>query len=289
MLKNPVYIGKIRWSYYTEKSFIIDGEIVKKRVRNNDYIFVDGLHPAIVSQSEFDKAQQVRVESTYKCKNKNTSLMNPLSGIVYCKECGSMMTRLGPNHHVKYDTIKCLNRYCDNISAPLSLVEKKVIDILKDWLREYKLQVKNNSSNKEIKNRLALKHEALGTLREEIKNTEKQIANTYDLVESGVYSVEVFTERNKELAERKEKLLKSISDIEDEIKYEQDLITVKEKAIPLIKDILGNYAIINSAQTKNRLLKQIISRAEYLKTESNKRGNAFNDNFMLNVFPKLPE
>ena len=288
ILKNPVYIGKIRWSFYTIKKANVDGEIVKKRVRNNDYIYVDGLHPAITTQKEFDNAARLRTENTFKCINKDLSLKNPLSGVVYCRKCGSLMTRLGANHHVRYDTIKCLNKYCDNVSAPLSLVEAKVIEALKDWLKDYKLKVKRSSANADIKNRIALSNEALKNLRDEAKKIEKQISQTYDLVESGVYSVEVFTQRSKALAERRESILESISGTEEELRYEKKLITIKENAIPLIKDILGKYSIIDSAQIKNQLLKRIILRADYIKTEQNRRGNAYNENFALDIFPKLP-
>lgn len=289
ILKNPVYIGKIRWSYYSERRMNIDGEIKTRRLKNKDYIYVDGLHPAIISKEAFNKAQEMRAENTYKRTKNDLSLKNPLSGIVYCKKCGSMMSRLGPNHHTPYDTLRCLNRYCNNVSAPLYLIEKRLLENLQIWLDDYMLQLKDSSVNVELKSHLDIKKEKQNKLLDEIKKVEKQISQTYDLVESEVYTVEVFIQRNQELAKRKDDLQKAIDDIDKEINYESNVYILKENAIPLIERILDNYDEIESAAEKNMLLKSVILRADYIKDKPNPRGKGDNDNFTLYVYPKLPK
>lgn len=47
------------------------------------------------------------------------------------------MTRLGKNSRNKYDTIKCTNRKCDCVSAPIYLVEQSVLDSMRKWLSGY--------------------------------------------------------------------------------------------------------------------------------------------------------
>ncbi len=288
ILKNPVYIGMIRWAYNVEKKVNIDGEIKLKQFRNENYIYVKGLHPAIITKAEFDRAQKQRIDNTHKGLKKDLSLKNPLSGIVYCKKCGGMMGRLGPNAHVKYDTIKCYNRYCDNISAPLSSVENKLIISLKAWLADYKLKVKKNTVNDELINTIDIKKGAVKSCRDEIAKLDKQISQTYDLVESGVYTTELFIQRNKELADRKAALIKMINESEDDIRKKSSVLETKNKSIPHIEKVLEKYESVKTIDEKNSLLKSIIARAEYLKTEPNRRGNAYNDNFELIVYPILP-
>lgn len=58
--------------------------------------------------------------------------------------------------------------------------------------------------------------------------------------------------------------------------------------IPSVERVMDIYAQ-STPEEKNRLLKTIISRAEYIKTERNTRGNADRCNFTLNVTPLFPE
>ena len=134
-LKNPVYIGKIRWS------------------KGNENILVDGLHPAIIDDGTFNNAQQIRISNTRTPTRADFKLQNPLAGLVYCKKCGSLMNRLGPNNHCRYDTIRCSNKYCENVSAPIDLVERNMLTELKNWFRVYKLSIKDNNKNNHLETR----------------------------------------------------------------------------------------------------------------------------------------
>ena len=58
--------------------------------------------------------------------------------------------------------------------------------------------------------------------------------------------------------------------------------------IPSVERVMDIYAQ-STPEEKNRLLKTIISRAEYIKMERNTRGNADRCNFTLNVTPLFPE
>ena len=117
ILKNPVYIGKIRWS------------------KGNQDIYVDGLHPAVVDVDVFDRAQEIRKKKAHPPKKANVALKNPFTGIIYCKKCSSVVTRLGPNNHCNYETLRCSNKYCSTVAAPMDLVEKNMIDKLQKMVR----------------------------------------------------------------------------------------------------------------------------------------------------------
>lgn len=60
ILTNPVYIGKIRWNYRKNVKKIEDGNIITMRPRNEDYMLTDGLHPAIIPEELYYKAQELR-------------------------------------------------------------------------------------------------------------------------------------------------------------------------------------------------------------------------------------
>ncbi len=61
MLQNPVYIGKIRWNVNKSKKRIINNavEVEYYKASPEDVVLVDGLHPAIVDEAVFQKAQEL--------------------------------------------------------------------------------------------------------------------------------------------------------------------------------------------------------------------------------------
>lgn len=282
ILKNPVYIGKIRWSYKEEKKDRKTGQ--SHRTTRNEYIYVDGLHPAIISTKDFAEAQTVRKNNTSKRTKQTLTLQNPLSGIVRCKKCGALMTRLGPNTHCDYSTLKCSNKYCDNISAPITSVEKMVIHHLKLWLeraeitieKEYREQQKNKISKNSI-----------GRLKNELKIVENQIQKAFDFLEQGTYTVEVFTERNSVLSNRKKDIETKMAELEETNKKTINIKEIRERIIPKIKALVETYFDVEDAETRNTVLKTVLNGAQYCKTERNTRGKSDNINFELEIFPKM--
>ena len=290
ILKNPVYIGKIRWSYRPEKLQNIDGELKKCRAKNPDNcISVKGLHQAIIDDETFQKAQQQMESNTYKTVKKNCSLQNPFTGLIYCKKCGSLMTRLGKNKHTKYDTLICSNRYCNNVSVPMFLVEQKIIDNLSIWLSAYKFETKPIDKTAKTDNSMKAKKAVLKDLNIELKRIEIQITNTFNLVEQGIYTSEIFMQRNKVLSDKKDDVLAAISNIQADIQRESDVEIIKLNFIPKAENILKGYSELMTAKEKNDLLRTVIHRIEYLKECPNRRGQLYNDNFEVTIFPKYPQ
>lgn len=286
ILTNPVYIGKLRWLYNKEVKRKINGQICKRRITNNDPIYVDGLHPAIISVEIFEKAQTVRKANTNKTTKSDLTLQNPLSGVVYCRICGRSMSRLGRSKRKGYDSLRCPNRYCTNVSAPIYMVERKLIDTLRNWLSVYKMELDNEdeASKSDI---LTVWENALKESERELKGVEGQISSTYDLLEQGVYTVEMFTNRNKELSERREKILEQINNVKKQIETENKMRAVRREQIPAMEGLLDGYFQVESAQDRNGILRSLLTRAEYYKEERNTKGNLENYNFEIHVFPRL--
>jgi len=288
ILQNPIYTGKIRWSYRPEIKTKLDGETIKHRIIGNKPIYADGLHLAIIDTDVFDKAQIMRINNTHQCTKKNISLKNPLSGVIYCKKCGSTMTRLGENKHNSYDVLKCSNRHCDNVSAPLSLIEHKLVNELNIWLSNYEIQI-NQNTNKITKNQLEIEQSSIQSIKNEIIQIDKQISQTYDLLEREIYTIDIFTKRNKELSERKEQFIEDISDMEKQYKDEISISEIKNIYVPQFKQLLHEYPQIKSIQERNQIIKLIVARIDYLKNDSNHRGHLDNDNFELSISYTVPK
>jgi len=283
ILQNPVYIGKLRWSFRVEQKFVQDGKVSKRRVVNKDPIYVDGLHPAIISEEAFNLAAEKRRLNTRKTTKRSLTLQNPVSGLIYCADCGQLMTRLGPNARVRYDTLRCPNRYCTNVSAPIDLIEAKLLNIISTWLLEMQLKLPEEKGRQGKAETLL---RAASSLQKELEKLRAQLAKTYDLLEQGVYTVDVFTARNKELSEKI-----AMSEIQaEELKKQLAEKSSGEhfaEQLPELINALRAYSGATTAEEKNQLLKQILHRVEYRKTEPNRRGQRDNANFELHIYPKI--
>ncbi len=283
ILKNPVYIGKIRWSYRKELKIPSGAEMNVKREINSDCICVRGLHEPIIALELFERVQRLREMNSGNCVTQSAELKNPLSGLVHCKKCGSLMVRNSSGKRNKYATLRCSNRYCDNVSTPLFMVEEKIIEGMKVWLDGYTLELEKRikSKPKQDINKIALKK-----LGAELDETEKQLLKAYDLLEKEIYSPEVFTQRTDFLSKRKEEIIRQIE--QTKIIEEEKLSASKivREIIPESIDILSRYFEIESAERRNKLLKTLLSDVLYYKEKPSRKNS--NSEFKIFLKPKLP-
>ncbi len=285
MLKNLTYTGKVFFGQYKEVKTSVNGNIVTKRTYNPEHIIAQGKHEAIVDEETFHRAAMIRKERKSYTVPASAKLQNPLSGLVFCQKCGSMMTRLAPTTRTKYSTLKCPNRYCDNISSPLFLVEQQVLLYLKNWLKSYSLNKKVVAFTP-LNNEINLKSEMIKKLDSDIAMLKKQLNRAYDLLEQNVYTIDVFRERQ-------ENLKSSITAVECQIeKNRKDLDhlcevkNVQDNFAPRVRNLLDTYQT-NSIELNNGLLKEVIDHITYEKNERNTKGKLNNCNFTLHVYPRI--
>nr|DAH38424.1 MAG TPA: integrase [Caudoviricetes sp.] len=283
ILTNPVYTGKLRWSYRQEDKYVVDGVVHKRRKVNASPIYVDGLHDPIISSEDFESAQKIRARNTLKTKPSLT-LQNPLSGLVYCSMCGTMMTRQGAGSKNKYDTLRCPSRTCDCVSSPIFLVEQELLRLIQEWLFDYAVQSKNVHPEETD---LTLYQSQLEEAKKEIVKYTAQLNKTYDLLEQGIYTEDVFKKRQAELSQK----ITEINTKSTHLKAKADGIATlrksREEVMPKFISILELYQHAENAEQKNHLLRQLITKAVYAKNEPNKKNNALTPNFELHIYPNL--
>lgn len=288
MLKNITYAGYVRWGYRKIEKEIHDGEIIKKTAStpSPDVMIVKGEHEALIDEDTFNKVQKKLSSGVVLSTPGDAELKNPLAGLVYCKKCGRLMSRLGSHTRNKYATLRCSNRSCNNISSPILLIEEEVLDFLKQWVAKHDVHVDPVvvSSNKE---KISILKKNTAALQKELSDLTNQIDNTYSLLEKGVYSEEVFTMRQKKLADQVEKINTELSSTESEIEH---LTSINERIcnqIPHVADMIYSYEHTDSVTEKNQILRELIESVTYEKVTPNRKGQVLNKNFSLEIIPRI--
>lgn len=284
ILHNPVYTGKIRWGYIKYEKMAQNGSVTTKRTKSNNYIISQGLHKAIIDEETFNKAQELLESNTKVHIPSGKELKNPLAGLVYCKKCGHLMTRLAPSSKTPYAALKCPYRYCDNISAPACLIEKKIISSLEIWLGNYKLNIQKNK----IKNISTIYKDSYAALEKEATTLKSQLEKIFDLLERGIYNDETFLKRKQIIQSGIEECNRAMDKLTELEKKEEHMLSVENNFIPVVKNIIDGYGTIENVSMKNELLKAIIKKVEYIKETKNTRGKRNNDNFGLIIYPVIP-
>lgn len=287
MLQNPTYYGEVRFGYKQYVKQMRGEAVIKTRTVNDNCEQNPGKHPAIIDYELFLKAQKVKANNRKNTLPSNVALQNSLAGLVYCKKCGSLMTRLAPNSRNKYATLKCPNKYCDNISSPLFLIEEHILQFLRDWLSKYEVTSQSMDINTPIDKETRILKDAIKNNSSEMSKLTAQLNKAYTLLEQEVYTVEVFRERQQLITQDMEELMLMNEKYEEEISKLEKLRYSNDQFIPRIRYLLDTYSA-STAAVQNDLLKEVIERIDYNKETPNTRGQLHNANFNLNIYPKLP-
>lgn len=285
MLKNPVYIGKIRYNVNKTKKRIINNkvEVEHYKAPAEDVILVDGLHPPIVDEDVFLKAQELMERSGPPPVPKNKVVRNPLAGILVCGKCGRNII-LRPN--ARNNLLMCQNRKCDCISSKFDIVEERLLQTLSVWLSDYRLEWSDKPPAEE-QSIIDFKQKALRKAYAELETLHKQIGRTHDLLEQGVYDTDTFLARSKSLTERINNTEADIAFLAAELAEDEKRAASRRNIIPKVEKLIDVYYELPSAQAKNEMLKEVLEKVEYTKLQRSGKNGPF-DNFELVLYPKLP-
>ncbi len=288
MLKNPAYAGKVAWGREKDVKSVHDGNIVTKRIKQKDYLLYDAIWDGIISYEDFEKAQKIMKSHVKPSVRKGDNLVNPLSGIVFCEKCGRLMTRLGPNNRCRFDTLRCMNKYCDNISAPIYAIEDEIINFLRNWIDKEILNFQSETNYSEPES-VKIIEKQIANLQKEIIELKKQLDKTYELLERELYTEDIFLQRNKAITENIEKKESKLNEYNDTLAIILENQKKRTLWLPNTLKLIDAYNIADSAEFRNNLLRQLIQKVTYLKTERNHRGTVDNRNFQLKIIPKIPQ
>lgn len=287
ILINPVYCGKIRWNWRHQVKKMADGKLSVERPRASveECVIVDGLHPPIVSEETFRLAQDLMKQNPPRPVGERYAVKSPLAGLVICGKCGRRMVRRPYTSRDNPPSLMCAAASCNNVSSNFYLVEQRILDGLKEWLSDYRLEweldAPRDASLLEHKRRTAKR------ISGEMAALEKQLDNVHDLLEQGVYSTEKFLERSRVLAGKIQTAKDNLGAVETEIALDAAREESRRNIVPKVERLLAVYAGLPDAKSKNDMLKSVLEKVVYTK-ERGVRDGGTADGFELVLYPRLP-
>ncbi|NBH72153.1 recombinase family protein [Clostridiaceae bacterium] len=289
IIRNPVYTGYQRWSWRkVHKTITNAGTIVESRPKDDGCPKIRGRFEPIITEEVYQMAQDVRKNKKTTHTGGSNALRNPLSGLVYCSGCHSLMTRQVSNTKAKYAILRCPNSKCKTVSSPIYLIEKKVIDGLREWAARYELEWEEEPQE-DTSSALSLLSNSAKTLKAKRQQVRQQLSSTYDLLEQGVYTLSVFQERRKLLEEKQSGLDTELSRLLQQIEDIQLQEQAKREFLPAARRIIDSYWDTDDMETRNSMLKEVLDHIDYSRTERTKKGLRDTATFELHFYPRLPE
>ena len=246
ILRNPLYVGKLRWSK--------DGRAASKRdYTNENIIIVDGKHQPLIDIDTWNAVQE-KLDAQKKAYGKHQRKEQPvdfmLKGLVRCSSCGATLTQ-----SQKGIGIQCHNfaRGTCKVSHYISLskINKAVIEALESSIEQMTFEIKPQAhispTNSPDTNKL-------------IANEMKKLERVKSAYENGVDTLE-------EYKENKSKILAVIRKLEAERPQAQESFDKKSyaKKVSSVLDILGSDV---SEKAKNEALRTIVDHIIFNRTES---------------------
>lgn len=232
LIANQNYIGKVRSSKLNE--------------------WIDGKHKGIIHPIVFERAQVIKAQTSTKCK-RSKEVKNPLATFTRCGICGYVMHRRPNKSGIEYLTC----HRCENKAARMEDVENALLNCLKEelnnfnhFLLNYEDKMQDDRTNRENEKIM---------LEKELVKRRQMLSKACEMLEQGIYTVELFTSRTSALKAEIGDIEKRIESLENE---KPDADVTARTAIPIIENVLARYHTLN-AEGKNKLLKSIVKSVVY--------------------------
>lgn len=245
ILKNPVYAGKIRW-----------------HTKNGGEIITDGRHEAIIPYEIFCNVQERMNQRSVPRIKTGSELKNYYHNLLFCANCGRQLKRRPAKNSEGY--MLCTRNECrgKTVSSPIEIIDGAVIAALRLRLMEMELETDGYIQEKDI----SAEYDDIKRLAEKSLNSlKKQKEKLYILLETGVYTTEVFNERIKILEDKEKMVRLQLEKTRTQKRTEKNIIN-NDTAVISFQQIIDEFPAA-SGERKNELLRKVIRRINYGKTE----------------------
>ena len=220
-----------------------------------------GLHDALISQAQYDKAVSLSYSVVAPRGKGAWKTVTSLAGLVRCDQCGRVMVRRASSGD-RRPSFMCPTQGCPTVSSWYSEVEEALLNALRDWLRELEVGEVDTNDDHSLLDALSA---SINADQKQLAKLEAQEARAYELVETGVYTPEVFLRRSQALAADKQVI---VSRVEENQRAQDEITRAKQaraRLAPAVRHVLEAYPLAATPQDKNDLLKTVLQKVLYHK------------------------
>ncbi len=280
MLRNAHYAGYTSSGFRPTKKIMKNGRLVVTRPKNLELTLYPGRHPALISKEDY--ARVIEILKTHKAPPipKIHGAANPLSGLLVCNLCGKKMQRR-PFQNGRIAQVLCPTRGCPTVSHNVDEIEALLITELREWLEQFNVE---EQAALRFAPELESKHAAVSAIDQQLENLEERQNKAYELVETGVYTADLFQQRQAALSKERAALMTTKTELISDIGNIERILTERASIVPRIEHVLDIYDALTDPLEKNTLLKSILESVTYHKT-TNLRWSKEND-LSLTIHPK---
>ncbi|MBQ4573586.1 MAG: recombinase family protein [Clostridia bacterium] len=226
ILRNPVYIGKLRWNPTGKTNRDFD---------NPNIIVEDGKHQPIIDLALWEQAQIAVRESRelhHRKTHSTTNIKNWSYGLIKCGNCGKslVMGAIGSYQCCGYARGMCSVSHSIKIQKAENLILEQ---LKKDFSEKLEIKVLPKESDTDNTNEYTLLNERL----EKCKIKEQRIREAY---QDGIDTKEEYRENKANLEKEKETLLSQLAELDNNLKHpkecDRNIYTRIETAYTLLTD-----------------------------------------------------
>lgn len=282
MIKNPTYAGYVQWYQRREQIQMQDGHKIKRRLLTNDRILSRGFHEPIIDETTFRLANERLASHRTAPIPSNQKCSSPLAGLIRCGLCGYAVRTSDPNRGDKAKMVVCTNHAaCTNHRTPFYYVEQVVLSTLASWV-EYDGMKLPDPEEKKPDDNAALR----AAQEKQIATLNKQLDSLRDLLEQGVYTIDVYLERERNIRDRINTCKNTLDQLQPKEKTREESLA---ELAPRVRTVLEAYSVSTDPADKNALLKSVIDHIIYIKPVKTPSGHSPLETLSLEIYPLFPK
>lgn len=260
MLRNPKYKGT---QVYARRKFLRqeDGTYLIRPSRPDEMAMKEHAHPAIVTNAVWNAAQHVLDQRRRLPKRKDQDLINPLAGLLYCRKCGQKMQANNPSNRPNV-YLSCRTADCPTKMIALNKVYSTIIEQLSDIMEALKLQTEEQSTQI-AQDRIDYLLQQLNKNKLALDDIAARREKLYELLETNVYTKEVFLDRSRLMQDEESKLRAERDELTNAHRQAELKLELRENKVPTLESALSVLKKTEAIEARNRILKSIIQKVLY--------------------------
>ena len=257
MLRNPCYIGMIRWSPDGSKA------VSRRQLDNENIMIVPGSHEPLISQELWDKVQKMlddQKKAYPKYARREQPVQYLLKGLVRCSACGGPIAMASAvSGKSKVRTMQCCHYSRGRCHTSHSITMPRIEAAFKEGLRTA-LEGKQFTISPKVPKQ---QDQKLIDFDKLIAVEERRLERAKEAYLAEIDTIEQYAQNKKEISERIEEL---IARRDKEIVKEIDMDAFAQK-VAGIADFIERDDVTD--QAKNEALHNIIEKIVFEKAKGN--------------------